>query len=398
MNYKIDTERTDLFDVSIVIAMLVRINTDVSIEQLKESFDRACRLHEVLNTKIGIDSSGEAYYTDNDDPHNSFANTDRSFYDLIERNECKRFHIEDGEFIRGYNSPEGLVFLMHHLGGDGKSLLYFIESFMRCLNGEQCEYVPFRSLTLDNLPDSSRLPAAYDWLAKHWNRKWGADRKVFDFNDMDAAYSGFWDKHKSRTEVKHYSRTELESILSRSKQAGVTMTACLITDMIKDMECKADVGLAVDGRPDKNRSMGNQATGISVEYKYNRKLPFEDNARKVHSLMKKKLDDLKRRYFVLQFMGRLDPTLIDALNLEHAGYFTSRMSSKTAELMGYGSKVKDISITNLTRADIPLEYGKYRIEDIIFVPPVVSYGKTVIGVITTGDIMNITTHTIERRV
>ena len=44
--------------------------------------------------------------------------TDRSFYDLIERNECKRFHIEDGEFIGIIgHTGSGKSTLIQHLNG-----------------------------------------------------------------------------------------------------------------------------------------------------------------------------------------------------------------------------------------------------------------------------------------
>ena len=140
------------------------------------------------------------------------------------------------------------------------------------------------------------------------------------------------------------------------------------------------------GREDGNRSLGNQATGISVQYRY------RTNRREVHRRMLKKLSDERYLYFVLQFMGKLDPTLKDAMNMERSGYFTSAVSSKVAGLLGYGDKVRDISITNLTKADIPLKYGRYSIEDIVFVPPVVSYGKNIIGIVTAGDVMNIARH------
>ena len=53
-------------------------------------------------------------------------------------------------------------------------------------------------------------------------------------------------------------------------------------------------------------------------------------------------------------MGKLDDTLKDSLNLVHAGYFHGKMSAKLAQPLGYGDKVRDLSITDLTRADIPL--------------------------------------------
>ena len=111
--------------------------------------------------------------------------------------------------------------------------------------------------------------------------------------------------------------------------------------------------------------------------------------------MKKKLTSNTYRYFVLKFMGSMDPTLKDTLNLERSGYFSSKHTSKIAEVLGYGKKVKDLSITNLTKADIPLIYGEYEIKEIVFIPPVISYGKNIIGIVTTGDVMNITRHTYE---
>ena len=392
MRYKIETERVDLFDVNIIITMVVRLEKQVSSEELSAAFDKAIRVHEVLNSKVIIEETGEAFYTDNDTPRSSFNVTQMSLFELITQNEKIRFRIEEGEWIRGFDSPEGLVFMMHHLGGDGKSLLYFIETFMSALAGGTPAYVPFRNLTLDNLPADSKIPFFYEPIVRSWNRKWLKVKKVFTFEDLDKAHESFWKNHRTKTEITRYEGADLKQLIQSAKDADVTLTSYLIAEMSKDIPGKTDAGLAVDGRTDGNRSMGNQATGISVEFSYDAGKSVADNARTVQKLMKKKLSNDRYRYFVLQFMGRLDDTLKDALNLEHAGYFHSSISSYLAELLGYGSKARDISVTNLTRADIPLEYGDHRITEIIFIPPVVSYAKNVIGIVTAGDVMYVTRH------
>ena len=392
MRYRIDTERVDLFDVNIVITMKVSLDKEVPFEDAQRAFYKACSLHEVLNSKVVIEDSGEAFYVDNDEPKNSTSRTDLPLEELILENERKRFKVDEGEFIRAFVSPHGLIFMMHHLGGDGKSLLYFIETFMKCLSGEECEYLPFRSLGLSDLPKESKLPFYYELLSRSWNKKWQKDRKVFSFTDLDKAYSEFWKERRTKIELKRYSKNELDDLVKNAKNAGVSLTAYLISDMIKDTDSAMDVGLAVDGRTDGNRSMGNQATGISVKYRYDQRKSFEDNAKAVFKAMRGKLDDNRSRYLVLQFMGLLDPTLKDSLNLVHAGCFESKIASRVADLLGYGDKVKDISITNLTRADIPLDYGDFHIREIAFVPPVVSYAKNVIGIVTTGDVMTVARH------
>ena len=108
--------------------------------------------------------------------------------------------------------------------------------------------------------------------------------------------------------------------------------------------------------------------------------------------MKKKLNNNSCKYFISRFMSELDPTLVDAVDLEFAGYFHSETSAKLAKLLGYGYNTKDLSITNLTRLGIPTEYGRYKLTDLIFVPPVVSYGKNIIGMVTVGDRLNTTYH------
>ena len=141
MKYKIETERENLFDVSIVIAMRVRVEGEVVFEELEKTFKKAVAVHEILNSKIVIEDNGEAFYVDCEKPMSSFKESSLSFEELINANEGIRFRVEEGEYIRGFLSPDGLVFLMHHMGGDGKSLLYFIETFMSIYAGEEVKKV-----------------------------------------------------------------------------------------------------------------------------------------------------------------------------------------------------------------------------------------------------------------
>lgn len=392
MRYRIDTERVELFDVNVLIVMQVRLNEIVSFDKLSRAFNEACSLHEILNSKVVIEETGEAYYVDCVEPRHSISVTDLSLEEMITTNERVRFRIEDGECIKAFVSSDKITFLMHHLGGDGKSLLYFIETFMKCLAGIKSEKVPFCHTTLESIPSGGKLPLFYNVITKIWNRKWAKQRRVFTYADMDSSYADFWSKKKSHVEIRKYEKAELDALLKSAKDAGVSLTSYLITKMVRESGIKSEIGLAVDARSDGNKCMGNQVTGTAITFGYDEEKSFEDNAKKVQELLRVELDNDTRKYFALSFMGRLDPTLRDALNLERAGYYHSELSSKVAEHLGYGSKIRDISITNMTRADIPLSYGRYEIEDIVFVPPVVSYAKNVIGIVTTGDVMTVTRH------
>ena len=393
MRYKIETERENLFDVNMTIAMRVRLKTAVQFDMCKRAFDRAVSVYEILNSRVVIEENGDAFYVDCVSPRSSFTLSELSFEELINANEKIRFKIEDGEYIRGYYSHDGLVFLMHHLGGDGKSLLFFIETFMKILSGESVSKVPFGRLSVSDLPVDSKLPYFYELLIKSWNRKWSKVRRVFTFEDMDRAFNEFWKIHETQTTVTVYDRDALDRIKKESKDAGCSLTSYLISGMLKDMPINADVGLAVDGRLDDSRLMGNYATGIHVKYRFDQKKSIGENAGKFNDLMRPKLNDPRARYSVLHIVGGMDPTLIDTLSLESSGGYHSKLTSRFREIMSYGKKKRDLSITNLMKDIIPNKYGKYEIEDIAFVPPVVSYGRNLYGIITVGDRMTVTHHT-----
>lgn len=395
--YRIETERGDLFDVNMMIAISVTIVGGASREQLELAFKNAVDSHEILNTRVTIDNSGEAYYETGDGMGNGLYYTDKNISELIREQEKIRFRIEQGEFIRLFVSKDWgeklqLHFLMHHLGGDGKSLCYFIESFLRSLSGEKLSNNKMALLNRDSLPGDSRLPFLVKKYAGKYNRKWKKEKQVFDFVDMDHAYTEFWNRHQTEIEFYQVEEDDLLKLLKDCHNHDIGFTSYFIAKEIEACVSTQDIGLAVDGRTDGNRFMGNQATGISVRYQYNHSKSVLENAIKIDCKMKKKLSSNRLKYFILRFMAEFEPSLIDAVSLEFAGVFHGKTSQRLARLLGYGKKTRDLSITNLTVLDIPVDYGDYHLESMWFIPPVVSYAKDVIGIVTVNNRMYVARH------
>ena len=198
MRYMIETERTDLFDVSIVIAMRVHIKGNVTEAGLNSAFENTTQAYEILGSRVVIEEDGTAYYesaVNNQEaahveltkepqkdqlPHNNkIYFEDSSWLHILKREEKIRFKIEEGEFLKAFcyeMDDEGcsILFLMHHLGGDGKSFVYFIESFMRALSGEKLEFSRIRLIPAGPLDDKSKRdrlgPLAF--VPKSYNKKW----------------------------------------------------------------------------------------------------------------------------------------------------------------------------------------------------------------------------------
>lgn len=413
ITYPITSERGDLFDVSMTIAMRIEVTGKATRDELENAFRSAVSCHEILNCKVRLDETGKAYYEYLCDPgFQSITFTDKDWKTIISEEEKKRFKMEEGELLRAfcYDHSENsfkILFMMHHLGGDGKSLVYFIETFMSCLSGKTCDEVKVRLLTPEDMPKGSENPFFIKAWVKNLNRKWKneAGDKSFTFEDMDKAYAKFWKTHGTVITEEVIPEEAMSKILKECHENGVGYTAYYTTKSIEDKPGKQAIGYAVDGRIDHNRSMGNQATGISIDYEYNSRKSFWDNARAVQKLMYKKINSPVYKWFVLHFMASIDPNFVDSVVLSAAGAFDLPSVRKAALLMGYGEKKKDLSITNLTKLDIPYHYAPehdstgssdgFTIDKLSFIAPVVSYGKNIIGISTMNGKTVVTRHVFE---
>ena len=406
---KIETERAHLFDVSILIAMRIHIKGNVSESDIRLAFDKAVRSHGVLQSHVVLEEDGTAYYEKNEPSDEASKNTIsfeiNDWKNIIKREEKNRFKVEEGEFLKAFcyeSGPDGcgILFLMHHLGGDGLSLTYFVESFMKALSGEELEYIELENIPAgemdkkamkDRLGPLALVPAIY-------NSKWNKDEKKqnFGFQDMDEAYASYWQDRDSSIFEFVIKPETVSHILDRCKEWNVHFTAYVLAAFLRRMARKVETGIAVDARMDHTKSMGNQATGITVKYGFNYNKSFKENVQKIQSLMDNKLEDDQAREFILPFMAAFDPSLVDAINLEHAGSFTSKTSKALAKLLGYGKKTRELSITNLTKPDIPCTYGELEIDFFSFIPPVVSNAVNVIGLSTLGDCTVMTLHRVKK--
>ncbi len=410
--YKIETERGDLFDVNMIIAMKVTVagTEQLAFGDFQKSFCDAVSAYQILNSRLSLKQDGSCFYeprTESGGVSQTISKASLSFEELLQQQEKIRFKLEDGEFLRCFvyepcSASRDFVFLLHHLGGDGKSLCYFIETFLNCLcgSGKTPEYQPVKLLTKETLPGKAALPFVAKLLASRYNKMWLKERgrQVFSFQDMQKAYDSFWKNRRTSISVQYEDSAALQQQLSECRQHGIGYTSYAVAKLLKAESSKKSVGLAVDARPDGNRTMSNQATGISVDYAYDCRKTLIENAACIDKLMKAKLGKPVLKYFILQFMAAFEPPLIDAVNLEFAGAFHSKTSAKLAKLLGYGTNTKDYSITNLTKLDIPTEYSgsiSLKIEDFVFVPPVVSYGKNIIGMVTANGRLSVAVHTYE---
>lgn len=402
MNNEIRSERADLFDPNMYIVMTFDVIGRIDCQSFIDAAKRAFTAFEATMSRVVLTDTGNAYYDKLPFSNCTAEVTHLDFDALILEYERKQLAIEQGEmmkvFVKRGDDRLSVLVMAHHLAGDGKSVVYYIERMMKECIGESGEFQPLRLLNEQTLPKGSKIPRFYHLLAGYFNRQWQKSGKVFDWSDRKRLHDAYWQQRSSVILKRQFSPECVERIKERAKAAGVSMNSYILTAFLKANRRYASVGLAVDARLDGNRSMSNQATGITAKYTYNDKLTFEQNARELHRRIYTKLRQPPRRYFILHFIPLFIPSLIDSLTMVACGLYDSKISKKAAAMMGYAPLKKSaLSVTNLTRLDIADEYGSLKIANLCFIPPLVSYAYETIGIATTSSGMTITLHSMNDR-
>ncbi|MDF2513666.1 MAG: condensation domain protein [Herbinix sp.] len=397
MKKYIYSERVDLFEPNIYINFLVQLlgnpEPDILISAVKAAF----AANEATMSKIILDSTGEAFYEQMQESGCRVEISKEGWYDLIRSNEKVPFAIDKGEFLRVFiiTSEEDvfLLIMAHHLVGDGKSITYLIEDIMKALSGEYLSFKEMQLITKDSLPKKSELPFLIKRYIGFYNRRWKHTGRSFQWGDYYSIHKTYWKERSSHIAHEYFSPEEIGRIHAHVKKIGISVNSYIATAFLEADRSNGIIGIAVDARMDGNKSISNQATGITVDHIFSDGMSFDENAKLVHQKVLYKLMRPKNKFFILQVIPLFTPSLLDSVLLFTYGLYHNKTTQKLAKLMGYkDGSTRDLGITNLTRLDIPNQYGAYEIKKLLFIPPVISYAKHIIGVSTMEDGMSITYH------
>lgn len=395
MKKYIRSERANLFEPNVYISMIVKLSGDLQSEEIEQAVQKAYEANEATMSKIVLEENGDVYYEKMGSSGCKFIIDSCPWKKLLHQSEKRPFALNEGELVRTFFTKEKdqlvLFIHAHHLVGDGQSVLILLNDIVNSMNKQSLTYKPMLSIGRNFLEKRAKLTAGTKLYIKRLNQKWKKNARVFTWDDYYAIHRKYWNEYVSEIEWKTYDIKELKAGCPK----GITINSYIITKLLRaHPECEV-VGIPVSVREDKG--MSNQTSGVAIKYKYNCKRTFEVNANRVHKVIYKKLKNRHMKYFILLFMERLCPSLIDAVLLQSHGCCQNKLTEKMAKVMGYtGDGGRDIGVTNLNKISIQNLYERFVVEDIMFVPPKVSYAKKVVGISTYADTLTLCNHKMVR--
>ena len=395
---RIYTERAHLMCPAMFFGIVIAIDSIFDKDRVLSAADDLSKAHPFLQSVLGHDDVGYYYNI-----------TNISKIQIIFRDDAVS-GIDDPILLREYNSvtknewdlrTDGMLkiltfhygdktiflFVFHHLLADGRGALGLAEEFAKCYKfGAVPDHVEEMLISSKkDMPANSTLPFVSKLLVKRANKQWKRENHTLTYEEYLELANKYYGSDKIARNIKLESTDAYKEMVEACHQHNVSINDYLMAQMyIKDKTDKIIIAYDLRKRLScyKQGALGNYSTAFSVEYK-NKTSDVWKAARDVHDIIKKKADDPKSLYLVLQCYADLEGELLDAsFAAARCGY-----ESKAAGFIGtmfFGfAESKGYSITNLGKFD------SRNIEEAVFIPPASPAIKKTLGVLTVNGKMYI---------
>lgn len=382
-----------LFDPNIYIAavMTLKRKKDVSAEEIKEAVEVAYTKNETTMSKLVLDN-GEIYFENIPKSGCKVFIDRREWVDILHENEKNTFRIDEGELVRTFiidGKEEVRVFIMaHHIFGDGQSLVLFAQDILSCLAKEEVEYRALNNEDQEAIPSDIKYPFLKKLGIKLLNRQWAKTGKLFGWEDYYNIHKKFWANRQNHVE-KIVLSEDVQEIREKSKKMGITVNSYIVAKQLEKFQEYKIIGMPISYRAN-NRSIANKVTIIKINYKYNPAISFEENAKKVHQIIKKTNENPAKKFFIAKSLGLFGFGLLDgALMAKYTGY-KNEIAESVVDIIGMSGKNKvQLGITNLGNIDLKTGYDAFEVEDFKPLAASMSTTKSVMALCTLNNKINI---------
>ena len=395
---RIYTERAHLMCPDMFFGIAVTVDSVSDKDRIIRAADALSEAHPFLRSVLGYDEAGY-YYND----------TNVNMIQVIFKDDAVS-GINDPVILDEYNSltknewdlrTEGMLriltlktgdrtiflFVFHHLLTDGKGAFGLAEEFADCYkNGTVPGHVEEKLISSkEDMPENSTLPFVSRLLVNRANKQWKREGHTLSYDEYLELADKYSKSDRIDRSIKLETADAYKEIVEACHEHRVSVNDYLMAQMyVNDNTDKIIIAYDLRKRLScyKQGALGNYSTAFSVEYK-NKTSDVWKAARDVHDLVRKKADDPRDLYLVLQCYADLDGELLDAsFAAAKCGYKSKAAGFIGTAFFGF-AEPKGYSITNLGRFD------SRNIEEAVFIPPASPAIKKTMGVLSVNGRMYI---------
>ncbi|XEO75239.1 hypothetical protein WKT22_00255 [Candidatus Lokiarchaeum ossiferum] len=303
-----------------------------------------------------------------------------------------------------------LILIADHAICDGKSVVYLLKDILLSIEGEKIGFLMHPPEMKENMfPKNARLNSIEKFVLKKMNAKWKDQKILFDQQDFECIFEGFWKNINYEINVLEFNQTDTQNLISYCKQNHISVNSFITAVILRahleilgnQDEYYGNINTAVNVReytkPKISEHLGLYARGIDISYKYDLNQTFIKNVKVIQEKVRKNLT-MKNLFKPFLLLNNLSHGLNEALMVKKLGKYASEEHSRYEKIMSFvkqedmvkklikkkeSDKIsKNFIITNIGKLDLKINYSRFNLESVHFIPPCSFIAKQVIGVAT----------------
>lgn len=403
----INIERSHLMNPSMNVVLKGEFKGEFKKDLFFRAVEELQRAYAVLGATIERDERGKAYLVTSNvkEIPVTILDAGTSFDKLVVSENKRIFELDKDCLLRIYVIPLlnafSVVFISHHLLGDGKSSVMLMEALVKAYTGEKLDYVGIRLIkdSTEFQPNSAMNPV-YRFYLSMLNRSWRKTKHIFGRHNYRKLFKEYQKEHTSEVYTLSLNAVELRKLHYRCKENKVTINSAVVAAFIyaqNEIDIRHEnhvdrVGIGVNIREqltfDASKLIGNYASAVSIEQGKLPAIPFGKFVEQIHKKLQKKIKDPASRLLGLQALDWLEGNLIDATYFSQYTDYENKVAQKCAKVFGYEGEPLGLGITNLGNVVLNIPHEN-NMESLMFIPPAAPCNDITVGIVTYQGVMQI---------
>lgn len=403
----INFERTHLMNPSMNVVLKGEIRGDFKESVFHQAVNELQNTYAALGATVQWDEKGRAYLVTSSvlTIPVSILDAGTSFDKLVLSENRRIFELEKECLLRIYVIPLvnafTVIFISHHLLGDGRSSVMLMEALARAYTGEKLEYVDIRLMKdMTEFQHNKPMNAISRLYLSSINRAWRKSKKLFSRQEYKELFETYQNEHGAEIYTLSLNAVEFRKLHYSCKAKDITINSALVAAFIwaqKEIDIRHTehvdrVGMGVDIREqlkfDASKLIGNYVSAVSIAQGKLPDLPFDKFVEQIHKKIQKKINNQGSRILALQALDWLDGSLQDAAYFAEYTDYQNKSAERCAKVFGYDGPPLGLGITNLGNVVMKLPEHAC-VESLLLIPPAAPCNDMTVGVVTCQGVMQI---------
>lgn len=387
---------------------IFRFKSSPDFDQFEEAIKKGMNKHELLRTRVLRHEDGRAFYEDNSEaqvhvnlekyesPEEDEEDVETMLDIALEWSEDEDkvpLNLEEGEYMHHGIFSDGVetvwAISSHYLAGDAQSIQILAKDILNIYDSTSST-VQKVSYIHEDITDEEARTIVSGRLSRQidkYNSRWERYNKLFGWDLYQELYETFHSNFSLKTLETSFDKDVSQRIIRRAKEDGIKLNALIAAAFSVATDERESIGVPLSTRKEGNRSVGVYGSSVSINptIKIGMKYDLISTAERINKELTELMGNDFREQRSNAIISRLNGNLLDAGYYAAFMRYDNAVAKDIAKLFSLNKPGDGMQLNNLGEVNFEKEYSFGTLEEMYYVPSIITNFRRAISYVTFDD-------------